>query len=366
MNNSLIGIISIELGSSILALVGWIFFFSLIISIYRKFKLIQFLLKLIQAALGLTYIFLNFFAVFTVDLLLAKYLYSLSIICFSLIGILEGLFFHSLRATKMTIQYSAVPIGIILIKLSTLITYPIETYRYNGITLRTAHIHPLALLSTYIIISYILVEFFLFFFEVWKVNKKRSFAIKLSMVYLTLPPFLSVIYYLARKSPLLSISIPYIQAIVLGIWFQVIVFIFRKNPEKLILLPVRIRGFLMHTYGGIPLLKEPFEPGDARTVTVASSLIGAIIGLEEAIEKRRVNNIFRVHQLVETALVTFFGEMTLGTFICSKDNIVLRNILSKLIKEFEQEIGYIDEGMVLDEDIQIARKILYKYVAPFL
>ncbi len=58
----------------------------------------------------------------------------------------------------------------------------------------------------------------------------------------------------------------------------------------------------------------------------------------------------------------FFGKITVGTFIVNKDNAIVRTILKKVVLEFEEEIKYIDDGMILDDDIQLANDIIGKYI----
>jgi len=168
-------------------------------------------------------------------------------------------------------------------------------------------------------------------------------------------------YLISQDIVELSLLTPLLQGILIGIGVLYLLIAFRNHLEKLAIIPIEVEGFLLHTYGGIPILRRAISSQSEKIIALASSLVAAIIGLGSAIEKKTYPHIFQIHRIVKTKMVMFFGKFVVGTFIVRRDSLALRDILKKIVHEYEKNVEYIDEGMITDSYIGIANKVFTKY-----
>jgi len=251
---------------------------------------------------------------------------------------------------------------LLLIKAISLLLDPIKVYAYNEITLREAHLSPLSLLVTMILVTMLANEIGLLIKDCWSMKPKRIYVKRLLTGYLSVMLGIFLLAVLANFYMFMSVFIPYLQGILICFGALYLFLLFRKNLEKLALLPTEVLGFIIHTYGGIPIIREPFSSKFNKTIALSSSLIATIVGLEEAISGKKIYGEIRTHHLIKITITMFFGKLTVGTFIASKDTAVLRDILRNIIETYERKVKYIDEGMVTDSDIRIAKEIMLEHI----
>ncbi len=188
-------------------------------------------------------------------------------------------------------------------------------------------------------------------------SRRRPYASKLMLTYIlviVIVPF----FYFGFESLYVSVLIPYLQGFILSIIALSISILFHRDPSKLVLIPIHINGFLLHTYGGLAILRKAFSADFESAVALSSALVASIIGLESAIVGREKKNFYMVHKLMKIVIIMYFGNFVVGTIVANKDNIVLRDILRNIVREYEDSVGSVDEGMITNREIDKAMEIL--------
>ena len=338
-----------------------VFLFKVTWDTFRKYHLSPFLVANIITLLGILYLILTLLGNLSPNPLIAFYIFNSSIILMGIIAIFVFIYFRLLRTEKLSISIISICVFLILLKIFSLIINPIGIYYYHEVYIREAHLTDLALLAPLITILLIIIEVSLLFKETRGNPMRKKYSKHLLAAYfwiaLLVPTFM-----IGKKFRIISIFIPYLEGTLTSMIALYLSLIFYENPERLILLPVKFKGFLLHTYGGLAIIRKALDPRFEHIIPLASSLVASIVSLETAIEKPRAFYLFRVHKLIETTIIMFFGRITVGTFILSHDNIIVRDILKRIVLEFEEIVSYIDEGMITDEEISLAEKILDKYI----
>jgi len=351
----------ILLAAAILMIIPLIIGFKLVRDLYNKYNLWPFLLNEAIVILGIMYITLTFAGNLSPNAFMAFIMFNASLIIANIIIIFTYIYFRALRTE--TINTSIVVLCFILFsfKVVTLYLDPIKVFPANSsIFLRTAHLTPLALISPLILIGLIIYEVTMLYIGARIDTKRKPYASKLMLTYILII-FLLPIYYIGYESIYISIIIPYLQGFTLGIVALSISILFRHDPSKLLLIPINIRGFLLHTYGGLAIIRKAIHKDFESVVALSSALVASIIGLESAIVGRERKNFFMIHKLMKLAIIMYFGNFVIGTIVANKDNIVLRDILRNIVKEYEDNIGSVDEGMITNREIDMANKILEEW-----
>ncbi len=358
-------IILINAAFGAIVLIGLSLFMFIILKIYKQYPFKPFFIKLLETLLGIFYIIFNLLALFSPSIFLSTVFYSCSIISLMTVLALEALFLRILKRSTISLHYLILLSCIPIFKLILLVLHPINVFRIDNIFIREAHLQFFSVFLTDITILIIFYEFISLVRGLMEISSKRSYAIKLLLIYSLMLVFIPAFEY-SKQYELLAIALPYIEGAAAEIAFFGIVLLFRKNPDRMLLLPIKVYGFLMHTYGGLPLIRKAFRNDYERAITLSSSLVASIISLEKAVEYGKKEDLFRPHKLINITILMYFGEFVVGTFISNDDNIVLREILKSIVDEFEKTIGYIDEGMVTDRDTRIAEDVLSKYIVILL
>jgi len=231
---------------------------------------------------------------------------------------------------------------------------------YGDIIIREAHISLIALIPSTLSIILIAIEASLLYRDSKKTPSCNAHSHNLLLAYL-FPMSLPPIYLLGHAFEIISILVPYLEGLVVSMIASYLAITFRRAPHKLVLLPVHVRAFLLHTHAGLKIMEIAFDTAFKNILALASSLIASIIGLEMAIEGRVIAYIFRVHRLSENVIIMFFGKHTVGTFITNRENSVIRDILRNIVLEFEAT-EILDEGIIMDPEIEKAHHVLDKYM----
>jgi len=297
---------------------------------------------------------------FAPDILLAEIFFSISIVLMSIAVIIVFIYLRHLRLEKIGIQTILFLLFLLVIKTSALISNPVNIHKINGVFLREVHLWPSFFVTLFLVIL-ITVEFGLYIRDCLLLPTKKPNVKKLVPTYAIIVSAL-ILFILAPESTILRVFLPYLEAILFGSGLTLLYVMFGRKSITLILLPIEIHGFLLHTYGGVPILREALLPKFEKTVALTSSLVASLIGLEMAIEGGELRNVFRTHRFSRTSIIMYFGRMVIGTIIANKDSAVLFNITKAIVNEFEEKIKYIDEGMILDSDVEKAQEILRKYL----
>jgi len=337
-----------------------VFFIKMVYGIYNQYKLTPFLIKIYQVFLAGFYVLLSSISPFLKNYFAALITYSISIVVINIATLSEGIFYHTLRTNVLKKSELIMLSSLIILKAISLIEDPVEIFVYHGLILRKLHLSFLSLAVSYAILAYMTMELILLVLDIWVKPHLKWLGAGLLLFYLLLIVAFQTINLLS-KDKTISLLLPHIQTIGILIGFQFLIIVFRKNPRRLILLPVMVRGFLVHTYGGLIIYRETFFRHDERLLGLASSLVGALIGIVSSLEQEKKIGQYRVHQLVRTTIIFYFGKMTIGTIIVNRDNSVLREILGHIVDEFENEVKYIDQGMVTSEEISIMERIIERY-----
>jgi len=328
---------------------------------YLRYKLLPYKINELISLFGTLYIIFTLFASFVPLKIISFFFFNIAIVLVSIMVILSLAYFRILRVENLSTGVISLYFLLISIKIVSLVIDPLKVYRYNNIYMREGHLSTIALIAPIIALLLLIIEIALLYKQTRTNPKKKKYSRYILSAYIWVMILIPT-YWIGMEFRLISILIPYLQALLISIIVLSLSIFFYHNPEKLILLPVHIKGFLLHTYGGLAIIKKPLDEVFRHSIALSSSLVASIIGLETAIEELREIYLFRVHKLIETTIIMFFGRITVGTFILNKDNSVIRAILRKIVLEFERTVGYIDEGMITDEEISLAEKILDKYI----
>lgn len=346
------------LAATILMIIPMIIGFKLVRDSYMKHHLWPFLLNEIIVILGILYIVLTAAGNLSFNAYVASIFFNSSLILAYIMIILTYIYFRALRAETISTLVIVFCSFLLIFKVIMLYISPLEVFRIpDNLFLRTAHLGFLALIPTIILIGLILYEVTMLYIHARSDLNKRPYASKLMSTYVLIA-FLIPFYYTGHASIYVSIIIPYIQGLIFGLIALTISILFRHNPDKLVLLPIRIKGLLLHTYGGLAILREAISRDFERVVALSSALVASIIGLETAIVGRERKNFFMINKLMKCTIVMYFGNFVIGTIVSDRNNIVLRDIIRNIVKEYENKVGLVDEGMITNREIDAANEIL--------
>jgi len=333
----------------------------LALKVYRKYHLNIFKIKIIVAILSIFYLLVSLAANLVIDYFVAFLLFNISILIIVISGLLLYIYFYILRAEEITPYVLTLCLLLVFFKGISLLMNPIKVYVLDDIMIREAHLSPFSVLISSIIISLIIFELArLHKYVKRKIHYKkysRAIAGTYSMIIIMIPLFI-----IGSKFKTISILIPYLQGALTSFVMLYLVLYFQKNPEKVVLLPVYVRGFLIHTYGGLSVVRRAISREAERLVVLASALVASLISLEATIIKLGKEYKMRTYDLIDSKILILFGKKSVGTVIINRDNSVVRNILNQIISEFEDKIGSIDEGMITNREIDLANSIINKYI----
>ena len=328
---------------------------------YSAYKLAPLKMKELIAFISILYLIFTSLGNLSTSKSVAFFFFESSIIILTIMAILAFLYFRLLRTEKIAFEILIICFLIIFLKVISLISNPIQIHKHDDIFVREADLSIYGVVASITVLALISIEAGLLYKDASRKPHGKKYSRYLLNAY-SIVVILVPLYLVGSVLEIFSIFIPYLQGVLVSMIALYLAIVFRKKPEKLVLLPVHIRGLLLHTYGGLAIFRKALDPSFERVIALSSSLVASIIGLETAIEELRKTYIFRVHQLIETTIIMFFGKITVGTFVLNRDNSVIRAILRKIVLEFERTVGYIDEGMITDEEITIAKKILNRYM----
>lgn len=337
------------------------------IQLYRVYKKYNLRIIQIKAMLCLSlaiYSLLTFLGNVAPSLILASIFFSFSVLAIFISGIVVFVYFRFLRLEKISDIISIIVVLLFSIKAISLSLDPIRVYNAGGINLREAHLCMPSLLATIIVSTMIIMELFLLVRDCLKIPPRRKYAVKIGLSYV--PAMLNIpLLMLGTESIYVSILIPYIQGFLVGLSILILFIMFRKNLEKLAILPVEVFGLTLHNYAGIRIMEEKFVNHADRIIALSNLYVMYAITMMTELEEGGIVGTLRTHHLFENTILVYYGEMVIGTLITSRDNSVLRNILKNIVDEFEKRTGFIPQNVIMDEELGIARDVVRKYL-PFL
>ncbi len=346
---------------TLILLIPEILLFDIAFKVYREYRLSVFELKMGMAVLSSLYMFFTLVGNIVLDFSLAFIFFNVSIILLSFSGYLLYVYFYLLRTEKITAYVISLVIIFIVLKAISLMINPLKIYVFDDVILREAHLSPIAIILSSTIIFLILFELTRLYLHIRKKTHYRKYSRAItgsySLIIIMLP-----LYIIGAKIKTISIIIPYLQGALSSVVVLYLVLYFRNHPERLVLLPVYARGLIIHTYGGLAIIKKPLEEKADRLVVLASALVASLISLEQTIIKLKHGYRMRVYNLIDSKILILFGNKSVGTIIVNRDNPIVRNILREIIREFETAVDSIDEGMITNWEIDLAERIIEKYL----
>ncbi len=350
----------ISLGSIILL----IYFLRILWRVYRKYYFFLLKLKLIQVILDIFAILFNLLALFCCCMRGSLILYSLGLISLVLILDIEAVFLNYLRKMSISKILLSVLFLITISKSIALIIHPFQITVIEGLMIRKAHLYPLSMLISTILIIIVWLEFIAMLKVVPKHASKRKVGVELFLLYSTalLLPFLFVI---GTQNELVQVIIPYIETLMTGVVFFLVIYIYIDNPEAIYLLPVNLYGVLLSTFNGVSIYENCLRRKYCKAISLARSIILSLLTTDQPRE-RELHGIVRVFEFAEFKVIVYISYFIVGVFIANITNTVLINILKNITNEYEQIIKYPGESILSDEERDVAERIVEKYRMPAL
>ncbi len=261
-----------------------------------------------------------------------------------------------LRLEKMGLLYTAILILVLIIKAVTVNIFPLKIEKLDRVNLYEVYgsVFPAII---YIFLTTLLIgELILLLLRIKNLDAKK-WIIRLlpSLIFAFLIIPISLLSYTSENFEIISY---YLMVMLLSTEVFSFYLMFGKDFPELVFSLSQIQGILLHTYGGLPILREALSPEAKKIIPLASSLIASLISIEHTIEKKQFVNKFRTHKLLDRVILMYFGKVSIGIIIAKRSNLALRNILKNFVKKFESEIKYVNEGMILDSDMKAAESVL--------
>lgn len=349
-----------------------------LICILVFFVIVPFLVKLylreyrlkIFLFYALIFVFLGIYSLLTLignmiqDLSLASIIFDLSVIFIYLVAATIVVTLRYLRRASIG-TYTLLILGILgVLKVYSLIQSPVKVYFYRNITVREAHIAPLSLSITLIIFSLCLAEFFLFIDSALKIPSKKSYAKKILL--LEIPTaFMLYVYTLSLVSTEIALAIPYLQAINTGYGTFMMLFVFRKKPEKIAFITINVKAYFLYTTSGIEIIRRRYDESTFDIIEEYVSIFKNFLAIEkESAERTEIALKHALSQQIgKDYLLYFIGTKYAAAFISNRDNLLLREMLVNIVKDFERRDPLAGIEVINDEDVKIALEISEKYLS---
>jgi len=256
----------------------------------------------------------------------------------------------------MGLLYTAILILVLIIKAVTVNIFPLKIEKLDRVNIYEVYgsVFPAII---YIFLATLLIgELILLLLRIKNLDAKK-WIIRLlpSLIFASLIVPITLPAYISENFEIISY---YLMVMLLSTEVFSFYLMFGKDFPELVFSLSQIQGIFLHTYGGLPILREALSPEAKKIIPLASSLIASLISIEHTIEKKQFVNKFRTHKLLDRVILMYFGKVSIGIIIAKRSNLALRNILKNFVKKFESEIKYVNEGMILDSDMKAAESVL--------
>ncbi|MHA1609144.1 MAG: hypothetical protein ACTSUJ_03970 [Candidatus Njordarchaeales archaeon] len=291
--------------------------------------------------------------------LYALTLFSVGILLINLAGVFFIFFLDLLLSPKISSTITIFSVIALLLKGLDLILNPLQIMQSSSqIWHRQAILTPLSLISLGILIF---ISIYQLIRIIHKTGRgKKTHALKIVIILATTLVLLTSIYILGLMNVIAREAIPEIQIFLLTAMYALILVTLPPFPQ-LLMLPITVHGIVLMTYGGVPVYREAFTQQGRRSLALVSSLMASVVGLTRGIEELTTQKMFRTYELVEVIITVYYGKFAIGCIFSNGVNAALRDLLKRIIDEFEENVGVLDEGLVFDSDISAAKDVVDKY-----
>jgi len=291
--------------------------------------------------------------------LYALTLFSVSILLINLAGVFFIYFLDLLLSPKISSTIAIFSMIALLLKGLDLILNPLQIMQSsNQIWHRQAILTPLSLISLGILTFIGIYQLIRIIHKTGK--EKKAYGLKIVIILAITLALLTSIYILGLMNVIAREVIPEIQIFLLTAAYALILITLPPFPQ-LLMLPITVHGIVLMTYGGVPVYREAFTQQGQRSLALVSSLMASVIGLTKGIEETTTQKIFRTYELVEVVITVYYGKFAIGCIFSNGINAALKDLLKRIIDEFEERVGVLDEGLVFDSDVNAAKDVVDKY-----
>lgn len=326
---------------------------------YNKYRFFVLKLKAIQTIVGILSIACNAFAMVCETVMCGLILYDIGLITVIIILDIEIIFIHLLRRERVSKLLIYVIASFTLIKALSLIGNPFKIIKLYNFYFREPHLKPGSVFISLILMFLLFAELLILIYKTPKRSWRRNMASKILLLY-GLALIFPAIFYVKPINDL-QIIIPFFESINTSLFYAFIMYYFLEDPEYLHLLPVDLYGVLLTTFNGVSIFELCFDERFDRAINLAKSIMLSLLTVDMP-RGKELSGTLRVFNFSRFQIIFYISYFVVGVFVSNISNAVLVNVLKNITNEYEQLIKYPGDSLITDEEREVARSIVEKYI----
>jgi len=131
------------------------------------------------------------------------------------------------------------------------------------------------------------------------------------------------------------------------------------------LVPLEVNGIFIVTKLGLTIASKPLCKDYENKMSTYSSLLATILALTEGLHFKRYSNVYQVYDTGVDLLLIYYGKKSVCTLIVKNDNLIIRDILKRINKRFEERVGSISDTVIDQKTIEIGERVIDSFKRVF-
>lgn len=130
--------------------------------------------------------------------------------------------------------------------------------------------------------------------------------------------------------------------------------------------PIEGYGIFITTKLGLKIAFKSFHRNYRSKMSTYASLLATVLALVEGLHSKKHRDKFQVYDTGIDLLIIYYGEKSVCALITRYDNLLVRDIIRKINKAFEDKVGSISDTIVDQRIIELGKTVINSFESIFL